>query len=69
MSQGIDYPRHRPLEIVAYDCYLTMLSNPEVRNRGSDLETIARLSFSAARAFAATADMEAKNYKEGRSNG
>lgn len=56
-----DYPRHRPAEMLAYDCYLTMLSNPEVRNRGSDLETIARLAFKAAMAFVIVADMEAKN--------
>ena len=56
-----DYPRHRPMELVAYDCYLAMLSNPEVRNRGSDLETIARLAFKAALAFGIVADMEAKN--------
>lgn len=59
-----DSPRNCPLEFVAYDCFLALLANSQVRNKDSDDEVIAHRAFSAARKFREVAEMEVKKRGE-----
>ena len=57
-------PNERTLEMIAYECFLAQLSNPEVRKGQVDLAVIAERSFAAALAFRETA----AKYREEKKN-
>lgn len=60
-------PNERTLEMVAYECFLAQLANPNVRDKQNDMSVIASRSFAAAIAFREEAAKVRKLYSEGES--